>query len=135
MTDDDELRLLNVLTSLHTGNLTAAMSVESQSDVDDWGAFCGDLTYALSNGWTITIFDDCNSFDYIDNVVTAQGQIFDFDDLWFLAETKEGAITPRKDGKNRARNYRGCLCDLRPELTHSKKDCDGETFRVWGIPV
>ena len=132
MTDDDEARLLDVLEDIHAGKL----SVVAMDEIPEDASFCGDLVYEVSSIWKITVFNDCNSFDYIDNAVTPGGFLWDFDDLWQLAENTEGVITPRKDGRNRVRNYRGCICHLRTDTSsnHSCSDCEKESARIWGIP-
>lgn len=43
--------------------------------------FCGNVPYTV-DGWEIVIFNDCNSWDYIDSVVAPDGRIGDYLD-WF----------------------------------------------------
>jgi hypothetical protein len=132
MTDDDETRLLEVLESIHAGKLL----VSAPDGVPEEGNFYGDILFETSNGWKITVFDDGDSFDYIDQVVTPEGVLFDFDDFWRLAETADGEITPRTDSRNRVRNYRGCSCGLTNPLSwhNNFSGCEKEVARVWGIP-
>ncbi len=44
--------------------------------------YAGDVSYRASNGWQITIFNDCNTWDYIDHVTTADGRSLDFDRIY-----------------------------------------------------
>lgn len=41
------------------------------------GVFAGDFTMKTSDGWTITIFNDCDSFDYVDSATSPDGRTFD----------------------------------------------------------
>jgi hypothetical protein len=41
--------------------------------------YAGNVSYTASNGWCITIFNDCNDWDYVDRVTTADGRSVDFD--------------------------------------------------------
>lgn len=125
MTDDDEARVLEVLEKIHDGALTVSTD-EVMGDI-----FFGDVIYEISNGWKITVFVDGDEFDYIDNVVTEDGTVFDFDEIWKLAEVESGEITPREDGWNRVRNYRGCSCDLRSDNSSSHW-CARIVSRIWG---
>lgn len=44
----------------------------------EWGNYCGDCKYHF-NGWEITVFNDCDSFDYVDKVTGPNGETGDFD--------------------------------------------------------
>lgn len=128
MTNNDELRVLEVLKKIHRGELAVA-PVEPIEESN----FFGDVTYAVSNGWSITVFIDGGEFDYVDNVKTNH-TTFDFDDIWALAEKSDGTITPRKDGWNRLRNYRGCVCNLKGLCKHSQKEREAIQRKVWSLP-
>lgn len=128
MTDDDELSVLEVLERVHKGELVVAAVVT----INDASWF-GDATYSISNGWSIVVFIDGGEFDYIDSVTTNDGTVFDFDEIWKLAETEYGTITPRKDGWNRLRNYRGCVCNLKGNFHRSHKQCVELRSRIWGF--
>ena len=43
--------------------------------------YAGDVPYTASNGWRITIFNDCNEWDYVEGVITADGRSLDFDSI------------------------------------------------------
>lgn len=126
MTDDDELRVLEVLERVHRGDLIVAPTETVYEN------FFGDVTYAVSNGWSIVVFIDGGEFDYIDNVMTNDETVFDFDEMWKLAEAEDGTITPRSDGWNRLRNYGGHICDLKKlNCCHGYKERRAERSRIW----
>lgn len=40
--------------------------------------YAGDVTFKTDNGWTIVVFNDCDSWDYIDHAIDpAGGRVFD----------------------------------------------------------
>lgn len=43
--------------------------------------YAGNVSYRASNGWQITIFNDCNEWDYVDQVVAADGRSLDFHEI------------------------------------------------------
>jgi len=43
--------------------------------------YAGLIEYAASNGWKISIFNDCNEWDYVDSIETNDGRAIDFDEL------------------------------------------------------
>ena len=43
--------------------------------------YSGNVIYKVNNGWEITVYNDANHWDYIDNIRTNDGRFFDFDDL------------------------------------------------------
>ena len=40
--------------------------------------FAGEVEY-LANGWTIVVFNDCDSFDYFDSAISPDGKRLDYD--------------------------------------------------------
>jgi hypothetical protein len=38
--------------------------------------YAGDVTYRTKRGWTFVIFNDCNSWDYIEDVIAPDGRQF-----------------------------------------------------------
>lgn len=48
--------------------------------------YCGTVKYNASNGWTVKVFNDCDEFDYIDDVSDASGKYMDFHDLYWQYE-------------------------------------------------
>jgi len=56
-------------------------SVSLQPDDDPQDVYAGNVGYVASNGWRIRIFNDCNEWDYIDHIETADGRSVDFDAL------------------------------------------------------
>lgn len=50
-----------------------------------WGeTFAGDVEFVLVNGWRVVVFNDCNSWDYIDSITAPDGRTWDFDGLGWL---------------------------------------------------
>ena len=43
--------------------------------------YAGNVAYNASNGWRITIFNDCNEWDYVDRVIAADGRSLSFDEI------------------------------------------------------
>lgn len=43
--------------------------------------YAGDVPYTASNGWRITIFNDCNEWDYVDQVIAPDGRSLSFDEI------------------------------------------------------
>jgi hypothetical protein len=43
--------------------------------------YAGNVSYKASNGWRITIFNDCNEWDYVDKVMAADGRSLSFDNI------------------------------------------------------
>ena len=71
-----EAEVLSVLAAIERGEVT--LSREGKD------LYAGDQTYVASNGWKLVVFNDCNSWDYLDSVVTPDGIEHDF--WWFLGE-------------------------------------------------
>jgi len=40
--------------------------------------YAGNVVYDASNGWRLTVFNDCNAWDYLDSVVLPDGTEVDF---------------------------------------------------------
>jgi hypothetical protein len=59
--------------------------------------FAGNVTYRTSTGWTFVIFNDCDSFDYIDNATAPDGR--DFQKEWgeSYVEYQETLYSPDDD--------------------------------------
>lgn len=67
--------IMKFLRDVEHGAVTL-MPTEHPRDV-----YCGDVHYIASNGWEIVIFNDCQSWDYIDSVTDAEGNTATFEDL------------------------------------------------------
>jgi len=48
---------------------------------DPMKVYAGNVVYVASNGWEITIFNDANTWDYIDNIKISNEIKFDFEEL------------------------------------------------------
>lgn len=42
---------------------------------------CGDVAYRASNGWRLVVFNDTNSWDYLDRVEAPNGRALDFEEM------------------------------------------------------
>lgn len=48
----------------------------------DWdGVYAGNVVYETETGWRIEVFNDCDSFDYVDSAVTPDGTAIEFEDF------------------------------------------------------
>jgi hypothetical protein len=72
-----EKEVLDVLLAVERGEVT----IPREEAIAAEEAYCGNVTYHLSNGWVFTIFNDCGEWDYIDEVVAADGRSLSFDDI------------------------------------------------------
>lgn len=46
--------------------------------------YAGNVTYKCDNGWTVVVFNDCCSFDYVDSMIAPNGEKFDSEDYPFF---------------------------------------------------
>lgn len=75
LTEDE---ILAVLRAIERREVTfPASEIEAAGD---W--FSGDFTFHASNGWELTVFDDCDEWDYLDSVRAPDGREVDFDQIW-----------------------------------------------------
>ena len=70
-----ERAIFDVLRRIETGELTVTPAGDPKNF-----AF-GNLDYAVSNGWTLTLFIDADAWDFIDSVKDSEGNLFDYDDM------------------------------------------------------
>jgi hypothetical protein len=63
------------LHAIEEGDITLTSEEEPQR------IYAGNVRYTASNGWIITVFNDCNDFDYVDSVEATDGRTLDFDDM------------------------------------------------------
>lgn len=63
------------LDAINTGKVRLVPNVEPQAH------YCGDVHYLADNGWTITVFNDCNQWDYIDRIVANDGRTITFEEM------------------------------------------------------
>ena len=71
-----EEELLEFLKAIEEG--TIALQPEECIPQD---IYAGNVPYTASNGWRITIFNDCNEWDYVDRVIAPDGRSLRFDDI------------------------------------------------------
>jgi len=70
-----EAEVMNFLIAVEDGEISLCPELDPQD------VYAGNVPYAASNGWHITIFNDANEWDYIDEIRTPDGREVDFDDL------------------------------------------------------
>jgi len=71
-----EKELLEFLKAIEAGTVVLQPEKCIPQDI-----YAGDVPYTASNGWRITIFNDCNEWDYVEEVITADGRSLDFDSI------------------------------------------------------
>jgi hypothetical protein len=76
MTGITEEELLEFLKAIEEG--TIALDPEGCIPQD---IYAGHVPYRASNGWQITIFNDCNEWDYVEHVITPDGRSLSFDEI------------------------------------------------------
>jgi hypothetical protein len=74
MTDAEATEALSILNAIGSGD-PAVLVGEGWRDT-----FAGNVTWTF-RGWTITVFNDCNSWDYIDHVIAPDGRRWNYDDM------------------------------------------------------
>jgi hypothetical protein len=70
-----EAEVWTFLRAIERGDITLSSEEEPQL------IYAGNVRYAASNGWIITVFNDCNEWDYVDTIETTDGRTLDFDDM------------------------------------------------------
>lgn len=60
------------LCGIETGAITLVPHAEPQA------VYTGNVVYRASNGWEIWVFNDCNAWDYIETIDTADGRSIGF---------------------------------------------------------
>jgi hypothetical protein len=82
-----EEELLEFLKAIEEGTISLQPEECIPQDI-----YAGNVPYAASNGWRITIFNDCNEWDYVDHVVAADGRSLSFDEIEnFMSVAREYA--------------------------------------------
>ena len=61
--------VLAALVAVCDGTATAAFVGATAREV-----YAGNVEYALSNGWGVTVFNDCGEWDYIDSIKAPGGE-------------------------------------------------------------
>jgi hypothetical protein len=70
-----EAEVMTFLQAIERGDITLS------SEEDPQMIYTGLVRYLASNGWSITVFNDCNEWDYVDTIDTTDGRTLDFDDM------------------------------------------------------
>jgi hypothetical protein len=66
---------MGFLDAIERGEVVLAPAVSPQH------VFAGNVQYRASNGWSITVFNDANEWDYIDGIEATGGRMVDFGEL------------------------------------------------------
>ena len=74
-----EQDLWQFLHGIEEGVITLVPQTEPQA------VYTGHVVYRASNGWAISVFNNCNAWDYIEAIDTADGRSIGFDGLDALA--------------------------------------------------
>ena len=78
MTDKPtEAEVLAVLRAVDAGVVT----VLPEDKENAAASYVNDVTLRLSNGWIFVIFNDCDEWDYISEVITPDGRILTYADI------------------------------------------------------
>ena len=75
--------LLQFLRNIEEGN------IQISPNKDPALVYAGNVTYHASNGWELTVFNDSNEWDYIDQISTNDGRVYDFDNFEIHLELRE----------------------------------------------
>ena len=70
-----EQEIWQFLRGIEAGTVTLVPHAEPQA------VYAGNVVYRASNGWDIWVFNDCNEWDYIEAIDTADGRSIGFDGL------------------------------------------------------
>ena len=76
-----EIEIWEFLRAIESGSVVLTPNEDPQV------RYTGNITYQASNGWRIVIFNDCNEWDYIDEIVTSDGRRISYSVMcnWFPA--------------------------------------------------
>lgn len=70
-----EEKILNFLNQIEIGEIQITPTQNPRN------IYAGNVIYKANNGWEITIFNDANEWDYIDNIKMSDEILIDFDAL------------------------------------------------------
>ncbi len=73
--DVTETEILAFLKAIEEGLVSLTPAWEPQD------IYAGNVDYTASNGWIVTIFNDCNEWDYIERLRTADGRECCYDQI------------------------------------------------------
>lgn len=77
MTPLTEQKVLDVLRAVERGEVT----LDPEDVALARAQYTGRLRFRLSNGWIVTVFNDCRKWDYLDEVETPDGRVLTYDEL------------------------------------------------------
>ena len=76
-----EKKILHMLKEIEKGKLKIDWINKDSTD------FCGDAEYKISNGYTLVVFNDCYSFDYVDSFKDPDGNL-----IWEFSDNPDGEL-------------------------------------------
>lgn len=84
-TDADLAALLETVRAMDEGRI-AFWVVRDEHHGTEWGydweaVYAGNVIYETETGWRVEVFNDCDSFDYIDCARMPDGTEIDYDDF------------------------------------------------------
>lgn len=71
MNQSDILRLLKDIEE-------GTVQIEAQLEDDSLSSFYGEVTFNTDNGWKFIVFFDCGEWDYLDTVISPDGDEMDY---------------------------------------------------------
>ena len=83
----------------------------------DWGywGYCGYCDFVDADGWRYRVFNDCDEFDYFDEIKSPTGEVLDFDTMWEVYDEARGRL-------------------VSGPLINVCADIDDEHRARWGVP-
>ena len=123
-----EEELLEFLKAIEEGTISLQPEECIPQDI-----YAGHVPYTASNGWRITIFNDCNEWDYVEQVIARDGRALSFDeidDLMSVAReyTPTDEVAWSRYGIPGYMRFRcaNCGTDIEPKvLPKAEYRCDG----------
>lgn len=73
----DQRLVLDLLHVIEAGVISLRVDGDTPTEV-----YAGSVMYhTVPAGWTLVVFNDCNSWDYLDSVIAPNGLSLDWDDM------------------------------------------------------
>jgi hypothetical protein len=69
--------VVELLLRVARGEVTPRLESSERS----WDVYFGNVGFIV-DGWTVVVYNDCDSFDYLDTVTAPDGREVDFDDMY-----------------------------------------------------
>lgn len=118
----------HLLTAVLDGRLTL-VPVEEPWD----GVGAGNVTFHVSDGTLLTIFNDCGDYDYVDRLVRPDGTVWTYQEIYGQRPDEPDALTDVEAHSQRALTHL-CASARRPDGVWHPLDTaptDGTLILVW----